>query len=128
MERGVALNPELIDKVMHPNKIATRKKALPRGQGARVAGIVVIAFGVGYAIFASFIAVIAPSARLPMLGVSPACSVASESVFSLSLRSYGANPLLRTRENESEIFGRHPGIGCGSVGRSAGLCRRPTGV
>jgi hypothetical protein len=70
MERGVALNPELIDKVMHPNKIASRKTALARGQGARVAGIVVIAFGVGYAIFAGFIAVIAPSARLPMLGVA----------------------------------------------------------
>ncbi len=70
MERGVALNPELIDKVMHPNNIATRKTALPRGQGARVAGIVVIAFGVGYAIFACFIALIAPNARLPMLGVA----------------------------------------------------------
>jgi Domain of unknown function (DUF6249) len=70
MERGVALNPELIDKVMHPNKTAAGKQALPPGQGARVAGIVVIAFGVGYAILACFIAVIAPNARLPMLGVA----------------------------------------------------------
>jgi len=70
MEHGVALNPELIDKVMHPNKAAAGKQALPRGQGARVAGIVVIALSVGYAIFACFIAAIAPDARLPMLGVA----------------------------------------------------------
>jgi hypothetical protein len=70
MERGVTLDPELIDKVMHPNKSATRKQPLPRGQGAHVAGILVIAFGVGYAIFACFIAIIAPDARLPMLGVA----------------------------------------------------------
>jgi Domain of unknown function (DUF6249) len=70
MERGVELNPELIDKVMHPNKTAAGKRALPRGQGARVAGILVIAFGVGYAVFAFFIAVISPDARLPMLGVA----------------------------------------------------------
>lgn len=70
MERGVTLDPEFIDKVMHPNKSATRKQPLPRGQGAHVAGILVIAFGVGYAIFACFIAMIAPDARLPMLGVA----------------------------------------------------------
>jgi hypothetical protein len=70
MERGVTLDPEFIDKVMHPNKSATHKQPLPRGQGAHVAGILVIAFGVGYAIFACFIAMIAPDARLPMLGVA----------------------------------------------------------
>jgi hypothetical protein len=70
MEQGVALNPELIDKVMHPSRAAADKQVLPRGQGARVAGIVVIAFGVGYAIFACFIAIISPEARPPMLGVA----------------------------------------------------------
>jgi len=70
MERGAALDPELIDKVMHPNKTAPGKKALLPGQGARVAGILVIAFGVGYAVFAAFIAIIAPDARLPMMGVA----------------------------------------------------------
>lgn len=69
MERGAALDPALIDRVMHPSRSAPGKQPLPRGQGARVAGIVVIAFGVGYTIFACFIAVIAPDARLPMLGV-----------------------------------------------------------
>jgi hypothetical protein len=70
MEQGVALDLELIDRIMRPNKTAAGKQPLTRGQGARVAGILVIAFGVGYAILASFIAVIAPSARLPMLGVA----------------------------------------------------------
>jgi Domain of unknown function (DUF6249) len=70
MERGVELNPELIDKIMRPNKTATGKRPLARGQGAYIAGILVIAFGVGYAIFAFFISLIAPDARLPMLGVA----------------------------------------------------------
>jgi hypothetical protein len=70
MERGVVLDSELIDKVMHPNRTAPGKWALPPGQGARVAGILVIAFGVGYAVLASFIAIIAPDARLPMMGVA----------------------------------------------------------
>jgi hypothetical protein len=70
MEQGVALDIELIDRIMRPNKTGAGQQPLTRGQGARVAGILVIAFGVGYAILASFIAVIAPSARLPMLGVA----------------------------------------------------------
>jgi len=70
MDRGVELNPELIDKVMHPNRNPAGKQALPRGEGARVAGIVVIAFGVGYALLASLIAIRFPDARLPMLGVA----------------------------------------------------------
>jgi hypothetical protein len=70
MERGAALNPELIDKVMHPNRNPASKRPLARGQGAYVAGILVIAFGVGYAIFGFFISLIAPNARLPMLGVA----------------------------------------------------------
>lgn len=70
MEHGVALSPELIDKVMHPNQGAAGKRALPRGQGACVAGILVIAFAVGYAILGFFIALDSPSARMPMLGVA----------------------------------------------------------
>lgn len=70
MERGVALDSELIDKIMHPKKPVAGKQPLPRGQGACVAGIVTIAFGVGYAIMALLIAISSPSARLPMLGVA----------------------------------------------------------
>jgi hypothetical protein len=70
MERGVPLDPESIDKVMHPSRTAAAKRALPRGQGARVAGILTIAFGVGYAVFAGFIALVSPSALFPLLGVA----------------------------------------------------------
>lgn len=70
MERGVELNGELIDKIMHPNRTAIARRPLPPGQGARMAGVLVIAFGIGYAIFSLFIAAIAPDARLPMLGVA----------------------------------------------------------
>lgn len=70
MERGAALDPELIDRIMHPNRAAAGKRALPRGTATLVAGVIVIAFGVGYAILAWFIALIAPSARFPMLGVA----------------------------------------------------------
>ncbi len=70
MERGVSLDQELIDKVMHPNRSAPGKRPLPPGQGARVAGILVIAFGVGYGVLAFFIAIISPDARLPMMGVA----------------------------------------------------------
>lgn len=69
MERG-ALDAGLIDKVMHPRRTATGREPLLRGEGARLAGILVIAFGVGYAILALFIAARAPDARLPMLGVA----------------------------------------------------------
>lgn len=70
MERGVELNAELIDKIMHPDRTVAGRQPLPRGQGARTAGILVIAFAFGYAIFAFFISAIAPDARLPMLGVA----------------------------------------------------------
>jgi hypothetical protein len=70
MERGVEWNPELIDKVLRPNRAAAGKQALPRGQGALVAGIIVIAFGAGYAILGCLIALTSPDARLPMLGVA----------------------------------------------------------
>jgi hypothetical protein len=70
LERGAPLDPELVDKIMYPGRAAASKRALPPGKGALVAAIVVIAFGVGYAVLAWFIALIAPSARFPMLGVA----------------------------------------------------------
>jgi len=70
MERGVTLDQELIDKVMHPNRTAPGKRRLLPGQGARIAGILVIAFGVGYTVLANFIGINAPEARLPMMGVA----------------------------------------------------------
>ena len=70
MESGAAWNPDLIDKVMRPDKATTPRKRFPRGQGALVAGVLVIAFGVGYAILAYLIGIASPEALLPMLGVA----------------------------------------------------------
>lgn len=70
LERGAPLDPDLLERIMHPTKPAARREPLPRGQGALVAGIIVIAFGVGFAILACFIGVDSPDARLPMLGVA----------------------------------------------------------
>jgi drug/metabolite transporter (DMT)-like permease len=70
LERDAPLDPELIDKVLRPNKTRAGKPALPPGQGALVAGILVIAFGVGYAILAYFIAIVSPDALLPMFGIA----------------------------------------------------------
>jgi hypothetical protein len=70
MERGVAFDAALIEKVMHSNRTAATRRPLPPGQGAFMAGVLVIAFAAGYAIFSFFIAAIAPNARLPMLGVA----------------------------------------------------------
>jgi hypothetical protein len=68
VERGASLDPELIDKIMRPG--AARRQPMPFGQGALVAGIIVIAFSIGYAIFAYFISLIAPPALFPMMGVA----------------------------------------------------------
>src|SRR5262249_36827365 len=70
MERGAPFDPELIDKVLRPNRAAVSKPALTRGQGALVAGIIVIAFGVGYTILALLIGAHYPDAGPPMLGVA----------------------------------------------------------
>ena len=70
LERGAPLDPDLIERVMHPTRAAAGRQALARGQGALVAGIIVIAFGVGYVILACFIAAVSPDARLPMLGIA----------------------------------------------------------
>ena len=70
IERGDSLSPELIDKVMRPKAGGVDRRPFPPGKGALVAGMSVIAFGVGYAVFSGFISLIAPSALFPMLGVS----------------------------------------------------------
>jgi hypothetical protein len=67
MERGATLDPELIDKVMRPG---ARRQPMPFGKGALVAGIIVIAFAIGYGIFAYFISLLAPPALFPMMGVA----------------------------------------------------------
>lgn len=87
MERGAPLDPELIDKIMRPG--VARRQPMPFGKGALVAGIIVVAFSVGYAIFAYFISLIAPPALYPMLGIAIllACTGIGLVVVSWILRS-----------------------------------------
>ena len=69
VERGATLDVELIDKIARAD--ATRTNAGPGrpGRGSRLAGILIVAYGVGFAIFACFIGSIDNSALIPMLGV-----------------------------------------------------------
>lgn len=87
MERGASLNPEVIDKIMRPD--AAGRRPLPRGQGALVAAIIVIAFGVGYGIFTYFISRIAPAALFPLMGVTSIffCIGIGLLIVSIALRS-----------------------------------------
>ena len=70
VERGATLDVELIDKIAWAN--AARTNAGPRrpGRGSRVAGILIVAYGVGFALFACFIGTTDKSALIPMLGVA----------------------------------------------------------
>jgi hypothetical protein len=70
VERGMTLDVELIDKVARAD--APRENAGPRrpGRGSRVAGILILAYGVGFALFACFIGAGEKSALVPMLGVA----------------------------------------------------------
>jgi hypothetical protein len=69
VERGMTLDVELINKIARAD--APSSLAGPRpGRGSRVAGILVLAYGVGFAILACFIGVVSPSALIPMLGVA----------------------------------------------------------
>ena len=70
VERGMTLDVELIDKIAWAD--AANTKAAPRrpGRGSGVAGILIVAYGVGFALFACFIGTVANSALIPMLGVA----------------------------------------------------------
>ena len=70
VERGMTLDVELIDKIARAD--AARTNAEPRrpGRGSRVAGILIVAYGVGFALFACFIGTVDQSALIPMLGVA----------------------------------------------------------
>jgi Flp pilus assembly protein TadB len=70
VERGMTLDVELIDKVTRA--VPARTTASPRhpGRGARVAGILTVAYGVGFGLFACLIGSVSKSALVPMLGVA----------------------------------------------------------
>jgi hypothetical protein len=70
VERGMTLDVDLINKIASADP--ARINAGPRrpGHGSRVAGILITAYGVGFALFACFIGAISKSALIPMLGVA----------------------------------------------------------
>jgi hypothetical protein len=69
VERGVTLDIELINKISLANAPRPSAGARP-GRGARVAGVLIVSYGIGFAIFACFIGATSQSALIPMLGVA----------------------------------------------------------
>lgn len=72
MERGQSLDADLVNKVAplsYTSSRAMNRKPLSAGQGLRVAGAIVIAFGIGFAVFGGFISLVDDRALFPMVGV-----------------------------------------------------------
>ena len=70
VERGMTLDVDLISKIATSAASRTNAQARHPGRGSRVAGILIIAYGVGFALFACFIGTVSRSALIPMLGVA----------------------------------------------------------
>jgi hypothetical protein len=70
VERGMTLDVELIGKLSQTG--VAMRNSWPRrpGRGSRIAGILTIAYGGGFAIFACFIGSTTKGALVPMLGVA----------------------------------------------------------
>ena len=70
VERGMPLDVELINKIARAD--GPKPGAGPRrpGRGSRVAGILIVAYGVGFAVFACVIGTTSRDALVPMLGVA----------------------------------------------------------
>ena len=70
VERGATLDVELIDKIAWADAARTNAGPQRPGRGSRVAGILIVAYGAGFALFACFIGAVDKSALIPMLGVA----------------------------------------------------------
>ncbi len=70
VERGMTLDIELIDKIAQTHTARTTGESPRPGRGSRIAGVLIIAYGVGFALFACFIGAVSRSALIPMLGVA----------------------------------------------------------
>lgn len=70
VERGMTLEVDLIDKITMADPARMNAGPPHPGRGSRVAGILITAYGVGFALFACFIGTISKSALIPMLGVA----------------------------------------------------------
>ena len=70
VERGMTLDVELINKVARAEAATTNAGPRRPGRGSRVAGILITAYGVGFAVFACFIGMVDKRGLIPMLGVA----------------------------------------------------------
>jgi hypothetical protein len=70
LEHGTSLDDSSLNKLLAVHPPAQSREPLPRGRGALIAGIIVIAFGLGYAVLGYCIYLIAPSALSPMIGIA----------------------------------------------------------
>jgi Domain of unknown function (DUF6249) len=70
MERGMTLDVELISKLARADVAMINTGPRRPGLGSRLAGVLLIAYGVGFALFACFIGAVSKSALIPMLGVA----------------------------------------------------------
>jgi hypothetical protein len=70
VERGMTLDVELINKTAWASAASTNARVRRLRRIALVSGMLFIAYGVGFAVFAVFIGSTSKSALVPMLGVS----------------------------------------------------------
>jgi hypothetical protein len=70
VERGMTLDVESIGKIAAVVAARTNAEVRRPGLGSRVAGILVVSYGVGFALFACFIGAVSKDALIPMLGVA----------------------------------------------------------
>ena len=70
VERGMALDVELVNRIARADAPQPSVGSGRPGRGSRVAGILIVAYGVGFAVFACFIGATSRSALIPMLGVA----------------------------------------------------------
>jgi hypothetical protein len=69
VERGMTLDVELINKIARADVPKPGAGSRP-GRGSLVAGILILAYAVGFAVFACFIGATDRGALIPMLGVA----------------------------------------------------------
>jgi hypothetical protein len=70
VERGMTLDVELVGRLAQAEVAMPDSRPRRPGRGSRIAGILTIAYGAGFAIFACFIGRTSRDALVPMLGVA----------------------------------------------------------